>query len=494
MKKIVSVILAILFVGALSACKKEDPTLTQTRADWQLQAPAYMGGVLSANAYDTGPGMDCNLDNSAGKMQIITGTTRAEFDAYLHKVEGNDYQLIAREDIANSTFIQYAKDGKTLYTYYVGETNQAHVITDSASVTETQFEYTYTPSATDTTSFYQYALMNDPYGVNYNTKFDSGKSYPDCGMFYVIKTADNRLILIDGGDNSQATDAATAGLVDFLYEITNQQRTEKLRIACAIVSHAHSDHYKFIDKLVSDYTQNIQLERVAFNFPSWSSRGVNNATYEAFGNNLQTKFPSAQFMKVHTGQKITLGNVTMEIITTHEDLVSPVSGYTQIGNFNYTSTMFKFSANGKGFLAMADWGGSDVSTEYNAAAKRVFDLYRTADEIYPHLKADIIQAGHHGLNDLQSMYDVIGAKYAFVPQADSDFANQTNNSKASKFTKTINDLKGAGATHIFFQSRYTYGLTIKQNGDISHSSETMRGADDGYFEFLQKHNYGAYQN
>lgn len=493
MKKVLSIVLALVFVGALSACKEDDPTLTETRADWQLQAPAYMGGTLSANAYDIGPGIDCKLDNSAGRMQIITGTTRTEFDAYLHKVEGNDYDLIAREDIANSTFIQYAKEGKTLYTYYVGETQQAHVITDAVSVTETQFEYTYTPSATDTTTFYQYALMNDPYGVSHGTQFDNGKFYSDCGMFYVIKTADNRLILMDGGEGTQASDAATAELVEFLYEITGQAKTEKLRIACAVVSHAHGDHYKFIDNLVTNYTQNIQLERVAFNFPSWAAGGTKNTTFEAFGNNLKTKFPSAQFMKIHTGQKLTLGNVTMEIITTHEDLVSPISGYTQIGDFNYTSTMFKFSANGKSFLAMTDWGGGDSSVGYQDASKRVFDLYRTADGKYPHLKADIVQAGHHGLNDLESMYQAIGAKYAFVPQADSDFTKEDhNNTKASKFINTINDLKGAGATDIYFQSRYTHGLTIAQNGDISHSSEAIRGADAGYLEFLQK--YAPYQN
>ena len=467
-----------------------------TRGGWELAAPAYMDGTLAYSAYYAGPGLNCDTnDLSSVKMQTVSDTTRAHFDQYLTKVVANDYTLVARNEVGGSVFVSYQKNNEILYTYYAEKLQRAQVIVDKASVAETAFEYTYTPKNGDTSAFYQYAIMNDPFGQAGNKNVSAGK-YADNGMFYVVKFADNSVMLIDGGSGAQATQTATAALVDFLYEITGANRTagEKVRVACAFISHAHGDHYGFIRNLARDYTANFEFERFAFNFPNFQV----GSAYKTMGTMFQTNYPNAQFMKLHTGQSIRLANATIDVITTHEDLASPVSGYTTIGDFNYSSTMIKITLSGKSFFLMADWGGTDNSNALATASDIVLKMYEE-NGAYPYLESDCVQVGHHGLNKFSPILNAVKAKTAFIPQSDSDwygyaaeeYIDPVTNVKASKaatFKGAVEQAIVAGATAVYFQSRTTYGFTIDSQGVATLVQEAIRGADTEYLTMLERFN------
>ena len=469
-----------------------------TRGGWELTAPAYMGGTLANNAYYAGPGLLYNLDNlKAAKMQTVSNTTRTQFDAYLTKLAANDYELVARNEVGNSVFVSYQKGNEILYTYHANALQRTQVIVDCVSVAETAFEYMYTPQDGDTSAFYQYAIMNDPLGQSGNKNVSAGK-YADNGMFYIIKLADNGLILIDGGSGAQASDRATAAMVDFLYEITgaDKQAGEKIRVACAIITHAHGDHYGFLRDIVSGYSETVDIERFAYNFPQFAASSSSKQSVQTLCQLFQDNYPNALFMKIHTGQSISLANATVDVITTHEDLANPVSGYTTIGDFNYSSSMFKITLNGKSLFLMADWGGTDNENALKAGAEVVLGMYEE-NSAYPFLQSDFVQVGHHGLNEFSPILNAVQAPIAFIPQADSDwygYIDYTDEvtgvyaNRASIYVNAVEDAIAAGATQVYFQSRTTYGFVIDNQGVATLVQEAIRGTDEEYDTMMERFN------
>ena len=477
-KKISLIISGILALSTLSACKKEDPTITQTRSGWLLSAPAYMDGQLSYLTYSTGMGLDLDPENHVGDMQLILETSREGFETYLDKVAKNGYDEIARNEINGNLSVEYEKNGNILYAYYTNAFKEARVIEDSASVTERAFEYDYAQQDGESTTIYQYALMNHPFG-------DNGLTYPNNGMFYIIRQANNKLILVDGGSAEQATDdkdgqsGTVSGLVDFLYEITGKQAGEKIDISAFILTHAHGDHKQFVQKLVQNHSDKINIERAIYNVPYH----VNKKTFMAFGALLKEKFPNIQYLKPHTGQSIRLGEITLDIMLTHEDLVKQLGAFTLINNFNNTTTIIKYTINGKTFMQLGDHSGDSDGVE-----KILLGMYENAEHAYPALQSDIVQVAHHAIQTgMEKTYKAIGARYAFVPQADCNFsAYRDQQPRCDIYQSTVNDLIAANASvEFFFQSRYTYGLKIAKNGTMSETAPiAIQNANADYAALL----------
>ena len=476
MRKKVTLLLATSLVfTSFAACKKEDPSITQTRTGWKLDAPAYMGGKLSFDTYKTNLGFDLNPETQKDEMQIIYNTTREGFEAYLDKVKKNNYKEIVRTEVNGNLFVEYEKNGDLLYTYYTAYANEARVVLDSASVIETAIEYDYTPKSGETTSIYQWALMNDPLAFN-----GTNSPYANNGMFYIIRQADNKIILVDGGGGKQAPETAVNALLDFLYEITGTPRTEKIQISAFILTHAHGDHKLFVQRLLENHSDKIHIERAIYNVP-FHDTASSTTSFINFAKLLKEHNPNIIYMKPHTGQSIRLGELTLDIMLTHEDLVIPESASTRCGDFNNTSTVIKFTAYGKSYMQLGDYSGSPSDN----IEKIFLGLYKNGNA-YPALKSDIVQVAHHALEGNQAnVYNAIGAKYAFIPQTDTDFDGEGVAMLKATFQATVDQIFAANAeAEVYLQSRYTHALTISQDGAITHSSEAIRGANEDYADWL----------
>ncbi|MBE6792494.1 MAG: hypothetical protein E7534_03210 [Ruminococcaceae bacterium] len=436
----------------------------EKKVGWSLSAPVYAGGTYALEIYNGGGGKNMG-DDIQSRTQVITDTNRAEFDAYLQLLKKSGYTETARNEEFDNVYVQYY-DRKTkalIYTYFLSALGETRVILDTAGVPESVFEYTCTDG---NVTVYQYAMM---YNRNGNGG-QIGDPYGNNGMFYIIRLSDNRLILVDGGDPRQATVQATEELYRFMREIAGKGEDETVDVACWYLSHYHGDHCSFIVQLADRYsTEQVNIERVMYNIPDGSFAWV--------GEKIAAHYPDAQFIKPHTGQRIKLGNVELEVLFTHEDYADPLTGKTIVNDGNSTSTVLRLHANGKTMMIAGDWGGGDTvaPAEYAPGIARMLAMHTTADG--SSLKSDILQVAHHALNPYMEQFNAaVAPDYAFVPAADTALDQQSH---PNVINVNVNQLLAAGCDpdRIYFSSRYTYALHIAQNGNITVAAEPIRGAD-----------------
>ena len=112
------------------------------------------------------------------------------------------------------------------------------------------------------------------------------------------------------------------GLIAFLHEITGTNAGDTIRIAVWYMTHAHGDHVTVMAKLCNRYHDEIALERVMYNIPSYQVRSAgydeNTTTVKSM---IRKYYPEAKFLKLHTGQQFSLSDVGVEVLYTHEDAV-----------------------------------------------------------------------------------------------------------------------------------------------------------------------------
>ena len=301
-----------------SSKNTSESSLSRVREGWLLDAPSYEGGVLATSLYDAGTGLSQDsaaADGERSYMMCISNTSQNEFIAYTEKLVRRGYVLDSENTMdaprysglvrQTNLYRQYRKDNKLLYVYFNAAIDQVRVIEDHASIPESEFEYSFGYNGDTPVDVCMYGMKYHPKGLQFS---DPGGD-PDTannGSFFIIRQADNSVILIDGGARRQVTDISVEGLWSFLHQITEKEENEPITVACWFVSHPHEDHYSLVYALLEKYHEQIDLQRVMFNFPNPTAGGQ--ALYE-FRGNIDCYFPNAKFLKCHTGQSIHLGSI-----------------------------------------------------------------------------------------------------------------------------------------------------------------------------------------
>ena len=461
----------------------KDVNLTD-REGWGIDpVPAYIGGRLS-EVYATGHGVIMGDTEKGGRLQVISETSAEDFLAYLKTLDDRGFARAFYRMLGDNIYAQYVCGSELIYTYYTGCEKEARVIWDFEGVALNEFNYSYEAREGDTASFYQYALMFDPTGKGgYNV--EKGKIYENCGLFDVIKLSDNSLVLLDGGWFPQTPEKAVEECFKFLCEITGTKDGEKLRIAAIYFTHGHGDHVFMPLRLLEKYSDRITVERLMHNLPV----PHRDPTFKVLGELLAEKYPDLKFAKLHTGEEIDLGGVQLDVVFTHDDMVDP-EGKSEIREFNNTSVMLKMNANGRSFMLMGDWGGSFIerdTTEYKPMERSLIESFKLSDGTN-YLKSDFIQTGHHAINDwLDKFFAVVDADAAFIPQQDISYDKLAHRC----YNNNVDQLKALGLSdnNIFFDGRYTYGITVDKNGNTELSYREIAGADDIYLEQIGQYTH-----
>ena len=359
--------------------------------------PAYDGGRPAKNLYNAGNMITDDEKDFTPEdcpMQLITETNETEFDAYIAKLHEAGFETVFENKNEAFSAKQLKKDGVILYTYISLLVGEVRITEDRAGVTVPEFAY---KCGGDNCEIYQYGLWYHPTNGHSETE-------TNCGMFYIIKLADNSLFMIDGGHLFQCSVEAVQGMYDFLHQITGAKEDEQIRIAAWYFTHAHDDHMSACIRLLRTYPGKFNVERLMFNFPAALVRRGNHETF-VLKEALREFCPNAKQLKIQTGEKFDLANAEFEVFYTQQDAVTAEEPVTySFKDFNCTSPIIKMTVNGKSVM----WLG-DTNVECEALVTKT-----TTREMF---KSDVVQVAHHCFNFLTTLYDWIDANYAMLPNS-----------------------------------------------------------------------------
>lgn len=403
-------------------------------------------GNVSA-VYNCGPGLmsdRTDFTEEDSYMTVITSTNADKLKAYVDTLPEYGFRFESKTTVDGDDYYTYSKYGSLVYLYYNRRNREARVITDNSSDLLSKITYEYEKKAGETTEFYQYSINytgNDKAGYDSVQYTEAGSI--NCGMLYIIKLPDNKVILIDSGHETQSSKASRAGLMKFLREITGTPANEKVEIAMWYFTHAHGDHVRLASDFMGEYHNQIDLQSVTYNFPSYQvlSGGYDGNTF-TLKNTINRYFPDVLYHKLHTGEVLNLAGVQMDVVYTHEDAVA-ANGNSEIGDFNSTSTVLKITMDGKTIMLLADISG--------VAENAIMAMHTKT-----YLKSDAVQVSHHCFNYLDQLYPAIDADIAIFPQS-------AYNAKAGNTGKYESVMKYASEE--YFAHKYTYKFTVK-NGTI----------------------------
>lgn len=418
---------------------------------WQFEnIPEFKDGKMRPLFADCGSGLNKCLDSRTKDnsfMHAFDGVDAKNIKAYADNLEGEGFKKIFENEVSGNLFYQFSVSDGLLYISLMKNTAVARFILDRCEGSDiSSFGYDKYESVCDNTKFVQFSL-------HYGKMIKSISS--DCGMNYIYRLRDNSVIIIDGGEMEQATDLAVNDYMDFLRSITNTPENEKIRISLWICTHAHNDHCDFMSKILRFHSDEITLDRVAFNFPN-PENVRQSPSVVALKQRILLHFPNADYIKPHAGCKFNIANAEIQVLSSSEDATG-VDEEDLFPGTNSTSMVFTITADGIRTLFLTDcWddNGSVVIDNYN---NDVIDC-------------EFLQAAHHGINSVYDVYEKINAKYILLPQCKMNMDTRFSGVYAHLCSRY-------GEENIKFASDYTDIFTLC-NG--SYSSETREHIGTDY--------------
>ena len=364
---------------------------------WKLEGiPAYVGGELNPALFNCGSGMKEDFSGPTGEesfMHVVSKTSEEEFSAYCAVLGAEGFEKVFENRNEAGLYLQF-KGEKNVYAYYVFNENTARIIWDNSGLLVCDFASEAAASVHDDTALMQFGLL---YGDMIH------RVTCDCGMLYCVRLRDNRVIVVDGGELEQATEPATDEFMARLESLTGNP--EKVVIAAWFCTHPHDDHMDFFCRMLRKFGDRLFVERAMFNFASAGYLGEFNESSRSrikTMERLKANNPDVKYLKLHTGQKFELAGAEVEVILTHEDMLSRHAPKYYEG-MNETSTILKLSFDGKSVIFLGD---AHVSNG-NAIIGR-----------YPEgsVSCDFLQAAHHCINNVENIYAFIKAEYILIPE------------------------------------------------------------------------------
>lgn len=418
---------------------------------WALALPVYEGGRISKSLYLDGSGIKNDGDGPTGSeslMELVRGTNESQYENYCKTLEEAGCRTVYKNALGGVTCAAFRRGEKLYYTYYAKRKNEVRIIEDNNTLNFEDFGYECGSGEGATVYQFDYPYLDD------GERSDETR-YANNGMMYVIHLADNSLIVIDGGAIRQSSDQNIDECIGFLHKITGTQAGEPIRIALWYGTHGHSDHITFFYKLLGYYHDELLLERVMFNYPSFRLVEQDERT-NMFRNRLAQLYPDVKYLCPHTGMSFPLANVTIDVLYTQEDAVSANTGKTPVKNPNDGSTVCRITAAGRRLLITGD---IDL-----LAQDKILALHDPRE-----LKADVLQAPHHLYNNVVLLYRYAGADFVLCPMSEGHGKTLWGYKAARLFYKK---------DQLLFAGSALYGVAMNADGLTLSVDHTACGPYD----------------
>ena len=246
-------------------------------------------------------------------------------------------------------------------------------------------------------------------------------------MGYVIKTRNNKFIVIDGGGVGKKSKGY---LLSALQEITGQEVPE---IEAWFLTHLHDDHVTEFCDLTSYYDEElgeIKIKNVYFNFPSMDfMERAEAGKYAYLRNDVKRGYDrikgAGEFDRIN-GKNIFEGD-TIEIDGVKFDILLTGTDAEQETTINDTSVIFRVTIDNQTILFLGD--------AYIPEGQRLLEKYGDA------LKSDIVQMAHHGQSGVEKdVYEAIDPTLCLWPTPEWVYNNTNGNLQTLEVRQWMMDM------------------------------------------------------
>ncbi len=316
----------------------------------------------------------------SSKSVMRVGASSADaFSAYKAAIEAAGFVPLAEREAKGNLFATYRNEKEYIYLYYTAYAKEIRIITGPlAELVETSYKSEAKASVSP-------SIASIP--------------QPDNGQGYIIRLADGRFLVHDGGYGGD----------DRVYATLRQLQPEgEIVIAAYFLSHPHGDHHAAFGDFVKTHGNSgeVALERVILNYGDPARYDIDGtAGVETYSDDVEWVFntmrsycPGIPVLRAHTGQVIDFGSgATVEILYTVEDLFP-----TELPNINDSSLVMRVNVAGTSVMLLAD-------TCY-ASGPILADLWGD------HLRSDVMQIAHHGQwPSVEEIYHLIQGEIVLYP-------------------------------------------------------------------------------
>lgn len=406
------------------------------------------------------------------------GVTAEAYKAYCEALLGNKYELVTSNENGGNLFSTYTniKANVALQVSfspfaYAAEQGVSDVA-PSLRVIAANRTTANLPDATLLKPKQYYIKTND----SMITSVPTTRPNADSDMCYIVTLEDGSYIIVDGGANGKTgmgiDHIRIWNVLNDLYKNARGHAPTAdapITVAAWIITHQHKDNYNVFRKFCERYGDNgAVIERVLANFTSEAQNYNSYDPETGIADNwdqIAGRFANGlSYVKMHTGHKYHLGNATIEVLYTHEDLYPK-----PLHNFNDSSVVFRISLEHR----------NDVNVPTGNVTSMLFtgDIQETASKALramygAKLKSDMVQVSNNGFAGAEkAFYDLVAPKVLWWPTTKEAYATQ------DKAITTIGSVK-----YIFVQDAYNLTLRIGENGP---DFENLYNA----FDNIDKNNY-----
>ena len=364
-----------------------------------------MMNISNSPKYNAGPIAFESLSEAAEVEQasVISDATAGDYRDVIDEYIKNGYVTVYDRSVENVCSASLKNGTSHIHITYLKASGMLIVTPELNRVSTADVSYDCAESGGF--EFYMYGINMDPGGFNPNLDFSADfntSGFANCGMLLAARASDNSIIVIDGGLVSQFLGGALSTLNRFLHKIARKEEGEVVTISAWYISHAHHDHYEGFAAMLEKFHEQYRLERILSTFPERQVAAFK-AQFTPAADTIKTHFPDVIDYKLHTGDRITLGDVTLSVLYTHECSVDS-DGKTEVVDFNDTTTVATLESKDMRVMLLGD-----IS---ELAEDKIVTSYTKET-----LHSDIVQVAHHNFNHLVKIYEPISAPIACFTQA-----------------------------------------------------------------------------